>query len=151
MFTGLPQLKEHMVCSLHGQQPPSRRSATFDRFTHATADRLALLLCTDVAARGLDLPDVDCVIQYDAPQDPKAFSHRCGRTARAGRKGSAIVILSQGREEEYVDFLRLRKIPLAPVLSPFEYELSEADVERLFDEMRSIVLTDRDLEEKVRV
>ena len=60
----------------------------------------AILLCTDVAARGLDLPDVDVVIQFDPPVDPKQFSHRAGRTARAGKSGRAWVLLS-GQEDEY--------------------------------------------------
>lgn len=62
------------------------------------------MLATDVAARGLDLPHVDVVIQFDPPTDPKAFSHRCGRTARAGRTGRAWVILV-GRELGYVGML----------------------------------------------
>jgi ATP-dependent RNA helicase DDX55/SPB4 len=61
-----------------------------------------LLLCTDVAARGLDLPDVDVVIQYDPPVDPKMFSHRAGRTARMGRKGKGVVLLVKGREDGYI-------------------------------------------------
>ena len=61
----------------------------------------SILLATDVAARGLDLPDVDVVLQFDPPSDPKAFSHRCGRTARAGRSGRAWVLLV-GRERDYV-------------------------------------------------
>lgn len=61
-----------------------------------------MLLCTDVAARGLDVPDVDVVIQVDPPQDPKVFSHRAGRTARAGRGGKAILLLCEGREEGFV-------------------------------------------------
>ena len=61
-----------------------------------------MLLCTDVAARGLDLPDVDVVIQYDPPSDPKSFSHRAGRTARMGRRGKAVVLLAKGSEEEYI-------------------------------------------------
>lgn len=95
-------MKDFNITSLHGKQVPARRAATFSSFSALTENQLGVLLCTDVAARGLDLPDVDCVIQVDAPQDTKVFSHRCGRTARAGRKGKAITLLLEGREEEYV-------------------------------------------------
>lgn len=66
------------------------------------------LLCTDVAARGLDIPDVQYIIQYDPPQDPSTFVHRVGRTARMGRAGKALVMLLP-HETPYIDFLRLRK------------------------------------------
>jgi len=64
----------------------------------------AILLCTDVAARGLDLPDVDAVIQFDPPVDPRQFSHRAGRTARAGKSGRAWVLLSE-KEADYAGTL----------------------------------------------
>ena len=67
------------------------------------------LLCTDVAARGLDIPGVSWIVQYDPPQDPSTFVHRVGRTARMGRSGNALVMLLP-HEEPYVDFLRLRKV-----------------------------------------
>lgn len=60
-----------------------------------------MLLTTDVAARGLDIPDVDVVLQFDPPSDPKSFSHRCGRTARAGKPGRATVLLTV-EEVDYV-------------------------------------------------
>ena len=66
------------------------------------------LLCTDVAARGLDIPDVQYIVQYDPPQDPSTFVHRVGRTARMGRTGKALVMLLP-HETPYIDFLRLRK------------------------------------------
>jgi ATP-dependent RNA helicase DDX55/SPB4 len=89
--------------SLHGHLPPSVRTKTLATFTTSTAtpSSPAILLATDVAARGLDIPDVDVVIQFDAPADPKAFSHRCGRTARAGKNGRAIVLLTE-QEIDYV-------------------------------------------------
>jgi ATP-dependent RNA helicase DDX55/SPB4 len=89
--------------SLHGNLPPASRTRTLAAFSSAlsTPASPSILLATDVAARGLDLPNVDVVIQFDPPSDPKAFSHRCGRTARAGRSGRAWVLLV-GRETEYV-------------------------------------------------
>ncbi|KAJ7243412.1 DEAD-domain-containing protein [Mycena haematopus] len=100
--------------SLHGHLPPSARTRTLAAYSDApaTAASPSILLATDVAARGLDLPQVDIIIQFDPPSDPKAFSHRCGRTARAGRSGRAWVLLV-GRETAYVDFLAIRKIPIS--------------------------------------
>lgn len=89
--------------SLHGSLAPPRRQATYHAFTTAlTIDRPAVLLTTDVAARGLDVPEVDVVVQMEPPSDPRVFAHRVGRTARAGRKGTAVVMLRKGREEEYI-------------------------------------------------
>ncbi|KAI9498245.1 P-loop containing nucleoside triphosphate hydrolase protein [Zychaea mexicana] len=106
-------LKERMqVFSLHGQMDTKRRTATYTSFTQLPPAAPAVLLCTDVASRGLDIPDVDYVVQVDPPQDPKAFAHRAGRAARAGRQGRATVFLCRGREEVYVDFLKLRKVPM---------------------------------------
>lgn len=56
-------------------------------FTEATS---GVLVCTDVDARGLDIPGIDYVVQYDPPQDPKVFIHRVGRTARFGRQGRSL-------------------------------------------------------------
>ncbi|KAJ1868583.1 ATP-dependent rRNA helicase spb4 [Coemansia sp. RSA 989] len=100
------------VHSLHGQMVQKKRQATFEAFSELPSGEAGILLCTDVASRGLDLPDVDCVIQWDPPTDPKSFAHRCGRTARAGRSGKALVFINPGSEEAYIDFLMLRKIPM---------------------------------------
>ncbi|KAI0006105.1 DEAD-domain-containing protein [Russula compacta] len=99
--------------SLHGHLPPSARTRTLNMFANSssTAEAPSLLLATDVAARGLDIPDVDAVLQFDPPTDAKAFSHRCGRTARAGKQGRAWVLLAS-QEHQYLDFLSVRKIPV---------------------------------------
>lgn len=89
------------------------------------------------------------VIQIDPPMDPKVFSHRCGRTARAGREGKAVVLLGKGKEEEYVEFMKVRKVPLKRFHYASEHPgVDEPDV--LAASFREIVLTDRDLFERVR-
>ena len=90
------------MIALHGKMKQSQREAALSRF--AEANDGALLLCTDVAARGLDIPGVDWVVQFDAPQDPAAFVHRVGRTARMGREGAALLLPGAARGE-------LRRVP----------------------------------------
>jgi ATP-dependent RNA helicase DDX55/SPB4 len=91
------------IYSLHGHLPPAARTRALSGFssTLSSSSSPSVLLATDVAARGLDIPHVDVVIQFDPPSDSKAFSHRCGRTARAGRSGKAYALLV-GRELEYI-------------------------------------------------
>ncbi|PSC74559.1 DEAD-box ATP-dependent RNA helicase 18 isoform A [Micractinium conductrix] len=104
----LSQCKGMTINALHGRMKQAARAATLAAFTEVPA---GVLLCTDVAARGLDIPDVQWIVQFDPPQDPSAFVHRVGRTARMGRSGNAVVYLLP-HEASYVDFLRVRKIPL---------------------------------------
>jgi ATP-dependent RNA helicase DDX18/HAS1 len=70
-----------------------------------------ILLCTDVAARGLDIPKVDWIIQFDPPDDPKEYIHRVGRAARAGNKGRALLFLLP-EEAGFLRYLRHAKVPL---------------------------------------
>eukprot|EP00877_Chromochloris_zofingiensis_P010332 jgi/Chrzof1/5552/Cz16g07090.t1 len=90
------------------------RESTLTSFSQEPA---GVLLCTDLAARGLDIPDVAWIVQFDPPQDPAAFVHRVGRTARMGRSGNAVLYLTP-HEVTYVNFLKLRKIPLHPGALP---------------------------------
>lgn len=95
--------------ALHGKLVQKRREKAMERFREKTEG--SALLCTDVAARGLDISDVSWTIQFDAPVDPSSYVHRVGRSARAGRVGKSLVFLTR-KEEAYVDFLRLRKVPV---------------------------------------
>ncbi|EFX06282.1 ATP-dependent rRNA helicase spb4 [Grosmannia clavigera kw1407] len=104
----------YSVVSLHGKLEPHVREKAFARFLAATSP--CVLLTTDVAARGLDVPQADLVVNIDPPTDPKTFLHRCGRTGRAGRRGLAVTMLRPGREaDDYVTFLRVRKTPVEPL------------------------------------
>ncbi|XP_056145125.1 ATP-dependent RNA helicase DDX18 [Lampris incognitus] len=97
------------VMAIHGKQKQTKRTTTFFQFCNADS---GILLCTDVAARGLDIPEVDWIVQYDPPDDPKEYIHRVGRTARGiDGQGHALLIL---RPEElgFLRFLKQAKVPL---------------------------------------
>ncbi|OAQ70289.1 ATP-dependent RNA helicase DBP8 [Pochonia chlamydosporia 170] len=94
----LLRLLEHRVTSLHSQLPQRQRIDNLARF-RASAARI--LVATDVAARGLDIPEVSLVVNYDIPRDPDDYIHRVGRTARAGRKGESATFVGQ-RDVELV-------------------------------------------------
>ncbi|KAH8398634.1 hypothetical protein KR215_003705 [Drosophila sulfurigaster] len=97
------------VTSIHGKQKQAKRTTTFFQFCNAES---GILLCTDVAARGLDIPQVDWIVQYDPPDDPREYIHRVGRTARgSGTSGHALLML---RPEElgFLRYLKAAKVPL---------------------------------------
>lgn len=97
------------VLDLHGKQKQQKRTATFFEFCNATQ---GILLCTDVAARGLDIPEVDWIIQFDPPDDPRDYIHRVGRTARgsAGKGKSLMFLIPQ--ELGFLRYLKAAKVPL---------------------------------------
>ncbi|CAO3627883.1 unnamed protein product [Mucor hiemalis] len=99
-------LGEKQVFRLHGDLNQQIRSQTFAEFTKADA---GVLFCTDVAARGLDLPNVDRIIQYDVPTDLKDYVHRVGRTARLGKAGEATLFLLPS-EMDYLDILKAQDL-----------------------------------------
>ncbi|KAI1965192.1 ATP-dependent rRNA helicase spb4 [Ophidiomyces ophidiicola] len=132
---------------LHGKHPPPVRQKNFTRFTTPLSP--SVLLTTDVAARGLDIPLVDLVIQIDPPTDPKAYLHRCGRAGRAGRRGLSIILLCSGREEDYIPFLEVRKTPVSPLETP-AISISDHMVTETINEIRKVVLRDRATHDKAQ-
>lgn len=97
-------LKNMTVISIHGKMK-GKRQKVFNRFMKMEK---GVLVCTDVMARGVDIPDVQWVLQYDAPKSSSSFIHRCGRTARMGNEGSAVLLLMPS-EDAYIKFLELNQ------------------------------------------
>lgn len=89
---------EHNVTSLYSKMPQSQRTKNLASYRAQTS---RLLVATDVAARGLDIPSTNLVINYDVPRNPDDYIHRVGRTARAGRSGTSITFVGQ-RDVELV-------------------------------------------------
>ncbi|KAF7588469.1 ATP-dependent rRNA helicase spb4 [Aspergillus hancockii] len=135
---------EFQLISLHGKHPANVREKNFNRFVNAYSP--AILLTTDVASRGLDIPSVDLVVQIDPPSDPKTFIHRCGRAGRAGRRGLSVVLLHPGREEDYVSFLEVRKTPV--VAFPHPISFSDAEAAAATKAARKAVMADRALHDR---
>eukprot|EP00914_Ancora_sagittata_P022012 GHVO01043800.1.p1 GENE.GHVO01043800.1~~GHVO01043800.1.p1 ORF type:complete len:504 (+),score=90.60 GHVO01043800.1:22-1512(+) len=97
------------VSSIHGKKKQSSRMSTYYEFCQAPK---GTLLCTDVAARGLDIPKVDWIVQFDPPDDPKEYIHRVGRTARGlGGTGKALLFLMPS-EMGFLNYLKLENVPL---------------------------------------
>lgn len=97
------------VLDLHGKQKQQKRTNTFFEFCNATK---GTLICTDVAARGLDIPSVDWIVQFDPPDDPRDYIHRVGRTARgANGKGRSLMFL-QPSEVGFLRQLKEARVPL---------------------------------------
>ncbi|XP_038895340.1 DEAD-box ATP-dependent RNA helicase 51-like [Benincasa hispida] len=115
---------------IHGKQKQQKRTSTFFSFIKAET---GILLCTDVAARGLDIPAVDWIVQYDPPDEPKEYIHRVGRTARGeGSKGNALLFLIP-EELQFLSYLKAAKVPVK------EYEFSDKKLANVQSHLEKLV------------
>ncbi|XVF11677.1 hypothetical protein REPUB_Repub08aG0047900 [Reevesia pubescens] len=121
----------HVDCfDIHGKQKQQKRTTTFFDFCKAEK---GILLCTDVAARGLDIPAVDWIVQYDPPDEPKEYIHRVGRTARGeGAKGNALLFLIP-EELQFLRYLKAAKVPVK------EYEFDEKKMANVQSHLEKLV------------
>ena len=97
---------------LHGDLSQNQRDHSMRLFRDSKAD---ILVATDVASRGLDISQVEAVINYDVPQDPLLYFHRVGRTARAGDTGRAFTLVSGDEQSDFERILSLSKAPINPL------------------------------------
>ncbi|KAI0397210.1 P-loop containing nucleoside triphosphate hydrolase protein [Xylariaceae sp. FL0594] len=116
---------------LHGKQKQQKRTATFFSFVNAKS---GILICTDVAARGLDIPAVDFIVQLDPPDDPREYIHRVGRTARgAGTKGRSLLFL-QPSEIGFLSHLKSARVPVVEYDFPAKKVLNiQSQLEKLIN------------------
>lgn len=118
------------VMDIHGRQKQQKRTTTF--FEFCTAET-GTLLCTDVAARGLDIPEVDWIVQFDPPDDPKEYIHRVGRTARGAEgRGHALLFLLP-EELGFLRYLKHAKVPLN------EYDFAKAKVSNIQLQLEKLI------------
>ncbi|XP_044845490.1 ATP-dependent RNA helicase DDX55 isoform X1 [Mauremys mutica] len=130
-------VKNVKIMCIHGKMK-HKRNKIFTEFRKLPS---GILVCTDVMARGIDIPEVNWVLQYDPPSSASAFVHRCGRTARIGHLGSALVFLLP-MEESYVNFLSInQKCPMQE-MKPLK------NVVDVLPKLKTLSLADRAMFEK---
>ncbi|MGI9051802.1 MAG: DEAD/DEAH box helicase [Ilumatobacteraceae bacterium] len=104
------------AAAIHGDLTQEARERALRRFSDG---RLAVLVATDVAGRGLDIDDVGAVVHYDPPKDAKEYLHRSGRTARAGRDGWAVTLVEYNQHTQMRILQRTLRLPLLPPIEVF--------------------------------
>ncbi|GMM36534.1 ATP-dependent RNA helicase [Saccharomycopsis crataegensis] len=118
------------VLDLHGKQKQQKRTNTFFEFCNA---KQGTLICTDVAARGLDIPAVDWIVQFDPPDDPRDYIHRVGRTARGtAGKGKSLMFLTPS-ELGFLRYLKAAKVPLN------EYEFPTSKIANVQPQLEKLI------------
>lgn len=123
--------------ALHGDLPQAARNIVMSRFRSGSIN---LLIATDVAARGLDVEDIDAVVNYDIPYDPEVYVHRIGRTGRAGKSGKAYSLIAGAEKRRLNDITRYTKAEIQREAVPaFDQVLSmrgERFVEKVVQTVR---------------
>lgn len=121
------ELNQHDIkaLSLHGDMKQEFRTRVMDQFRNGGA---TILIATDVAARGIDVDDIDLVVNFDLPQDNEYYIHRVGRTGRAGKKGLAITLVSGGKQRGGIkDIIRYTKTNVVRHSLPTSAQMIEAN------------------------
>jgi ATP-dependent RNA helicase DDX18/HAS1 len=123
-YIGIP------VLDIYGKQKQQKRTTTFFEFFKSDS---GILLCTDVAARGLDIPKVDWIIQYDPPEDPKEYIHRVGRTVRGCHENGRALLILLPEEIGFIEYLKTAKVPLN------EYEFSTSKIVNMQRQLEKLI------------
>jgi ATP-dependent RNA helicase DeaD len=120
------------AAALHGDIPQSLRERTVDHIKQGVID---ILVATDVVARGLDVPRITHVFNYDIPFDVESYIHRIGRTGRAGRKGKAILLVRTNQIRMLRTIERVTKSSMEEIQLPLRDKVAEARLVKLGEEL----------------
>ena len=130
------QQRGYQSDGLHGDLAQAQRDRVMQRFR---TEGLEILVATDVAARGIDVDDVDAVINYDMPHDVEKYVHRVGRTGRAGRVGSAFTFVTMREQYKLRDIIRCTKARIKQGRLPTLRDVDNIRTSRLLEEVRQTV------------
>lgn len=131
----------YKVDSLHGDMRQSSRDNVMKKFRNGT---IAVLIATDVAARGLDVSDIDLVFNYDLPQQAEYYVHRIGRTARAGKKGASFTFVTSRDYPKFREIEKYANIKMEKMKLPTKADVERESLDNLFDKVNKNILKAED-------
>ena len=120
------------IVILHGDIPQNNREINLKQFKDGKKN---ILIATDVAARGLDIPNVELVIQLSPPENPEPYIHRSGRTGRAGRQGINITFFDQENIEDLIQIETAANIKIKIINNNFNISLWKQQADHLVEEI----------------
>lgn len=135
------QDQNYLADSIHGDLKQSERNYVMSRFRNKL---LKVLTATDVAARGIDILDVDLVINYDLPEENEVYVHRIGRTGRAGKKGMSISYVTPRRKYKLEEIKKLTKSNIKLEEIPSEDDIYKSRINNFKQHLVNIMEKDKD-------
>lgn len=132
--------------SLHGDMSQEQRDLTMKKFKEK---KVTLLVCTDVAARGIDVNDLTHVVNFGLPQDNESYVHRIGRTGRGGSQGVALSLVEPGEAKRLRDIERITKAKIERVKTPSLEDIKNVLREKAYGEFEKLAgsVTEREAED----
>lgn len=121
---------------IHGDMTQQKRNKVMDRFRRGGVD---ILVATDVAARGIDVSNVEIVFNYEIPQDEEAYVHRIGRTGRAGKTGKSFSLVAGGEMYRFRDIRRYTQAVITRLPIPSFKEIEELKVAKILDAIKKVI------------
>ncbi len=129
--------------SLHGDLTQQQRDRVMMKFRNRS---LQILVATDVAARGIDVEDITHVIHMNMPDEMEFYTHRSGRTARAGKKGISIALVSRGEQSRLKQIEKSLKSPVKRMLVPTGQEVCQKQLLALMHKVREVKINEEEME-----
>ena len=135
-LSGKVRARGYRADELHGDMKQSQRDRVMGGFRKGQID---ILIATDVAARGIDVDDVDIVINYDVPQDVEYYVHRIGRTGRAGKSGKAVTFVAHRDYTKMHEIQKYAKVQLTQMPVPTQSDVAETRILSMLEKVREVL------------
>jgi ATP-dependent RNA helicase DeaD len=130
------QSRGYMAEALHGDMIQSQRDKVMSKFRKGTID---VLIATDVAARGIDVDDIEAVFNYDIPSDEEYYVHRIGRTGRIGKAGKAFTLVSGKGLYKLKEIQKYTKSTIVPLKPPTLIDVEENKMNKILDKLKNTI------------